>query len=384
MIKITTITTLIIACVSLISQQPVDAFDWQLAGSNEYVQFTSTLTVPNQFPIRPAGKRPTYFLWPGLQTNKFANNYLPIGYGVLQPVLTWGIACTPNQPAGFDPYASWWISAQYVNPTSTVADYKGCLGGTIMKVDFGDDLILDMRKTGTVWTQTVTSSKTGKSVNFVLDMKGQGQNRAELVIELYNGAVVDFDVVFKDITLVTNMKEPIGQAGFCTDDSSTLQTRETCSGMTIGMDGKTCKIQQCLFAAPPAPPTPTTSSGASPTTDPTTSSDPTDTGMSIPNSLPTETDAPPIPGQGTTTGQSSSSPTDTTNGNGTSLGGNGKGVGGSSGNGNGSGSGSGVATVTRSDSKSGAGASFVRLQNSFAVEGVLALSFLVCVLGLAV
>ena len=157
----------------------------------QIVRLQTTLTVPAKPPA--AG---TLFLWPGLQPG--GANYDPIDNGVLQPVLTWGDSCAPgNQPRA---YSTWWISAQYVNTFGSDPGYMGCYGGATMSVAVGDQLNIDMRLTGTVWTQTVTDEQTGQSVDFSIDMMGQTQNWAYFIIEEYSSAPVS-PVIFTNTTL---------------------------------------------------------------------------------------------------------------------------------------------------------------------------------------
>ncbi|KAI8820302.1 hypothetical protein BJ741DRAFT_639354 [Chytriomyces cf. hyalinus JEL632] len=254
----------------------VSAFDWTLKGpGNTFTALECRMTVP-PVPVRPAaGKDATYFYWPGLQTNQYAPNYNPIGFGVLQPVLTYGKACTPNQPAGASVYRGWFISAQYVNPKGTETGYKGCQGGNMMDVAAGDTLMMSMVLQGTTWVQTVTrvgvacsgtgsgvSSPDGCQVSYALDMRGQGQNRAEIVLELYFNAVVTDNVQFSDIRLVAAKPEPAGSVAFC-NELSRLQKNEACTGMALSQDGLTCTISSCLFTA-------TASRADVPTLDPAT------------------------------------------------------------------------------------------------------------------
>ncbi|KAI8621564.1 hypothetical protein BC830DRAFT_1093922 [Chytriomyces sp. MP71] len=252
----------------LFSAVAVRAFDWTLAGPlNAYTSLSCTLTVP-PLPVKPATGDATYFFWPGLQTNTAAANYTPIGFGVLQPVLTFGPACTPNQPAGVSVYRGWHVSAQYVNPSGTVAGHTGCLGGNMMDVEPGDQLLMSMTLSGTQWIQTVVrqgvpcsgvgnggNGPNGCQVSYTIDMMGQGQNRAELVLELYYQALVTSDVVFSNIQMTIQNPEPAGSTKFC-NPSSRLQKFETCTGIVMSRDGKTCTIQQCLFAAQASPSTP--------------------------------------------------------------------------------------------------------------------------------
>ena len=141
------------------------------------------------------------FLWPGLQPLPGGANYQPIDNGVLQPVLTWGPTCAPNSPA--QPYASWWVSAQYVNTVGHAPGFTGCQGGSGMNVAVGDVLIMTMTLSGTTWTQVVKSRATGDSVRFDFDLRGQSQNRAEFAIEEYSSSPTT-PVVFGPTVVTTN------------------------------------------------------------------------------------------------------------------------------------------------------------------------------------
>ena len=161
------------------------------ANTNAIAELKTTLVVP-AIPHSTG----TIFLWPGLQPLPGGHNYDPINNGVLQPVLTWGPTCAPHAPAA--PYASWWISAQYVNTIGSHAGYTGCQGGTGMNVAVGDSLTLDMVVSGTTWTQTVTDTTSGQSVSYSIDMQGQAQARALFEIEDYMGGAPTADVIFNN------------------------------------------------------------------------------------------------------------------------------------------------------------------------------------------
>ena len=110
------------------------AFDWTLeTAGNTYVSFTSTLTVPPvpDYQMNGANQPATYFLWPGLQPNSNSANLLPINNGVLQPVLSYGPACSPGAPKQQAAYNGWYISAQYVNTNTQQSGFSGCLGGSM-------------------------------------------------------------------------------------------------------------------------------------------------------------------------------------------------------------------------------------------------------------
>ena len=141
------------------------------------VALTTTLRVP---PTPPASG--TVFLWPSLLPSAKGANFLPIDDGILQPVLTWGPTCAPGSPASS--YASWWVSAQYVNTIGDAAGFTGCQGGTGMNAPVGDVLTMRMWLAGTTWNQTTTSAQTGQTVSYAIDLRGQSQNYAEFTIEV--------------------------------------------------------------------------------------------------------------------------------------------------------------------------------------------------------
>jgi hypothetical protein len=180
----------------------------------------------------------TLFLWPGLQPD--GANFNPINNGVLQPVLTWGPSCSPGkQPRA---YSTWWISGQYVNTNGSESGYTGCQGGTIMSVDVGDVLNIDMALAGTIWTQVVMDVQTGQSVSYSIDMKNQAQNLAYFVIEEYSSAPVS-DVVFTDITITFGASDPA-------DCKLAMRGQNDYVSVPVpSSDGKTCAIEQITLRA---------------------------------------------------------------------------------------------------------------------------------------
>ncbi|KAJ3063876.1 hypothetical protein HDU98_000366 [Podochytrium sp. JEL0797] len=309
----------------LLSSPLVTAFDWVLHGpQNSYTSFTSTLTVPPIPSVAP-GTTPTWYYWPGLQTDSRSANYQPIGYGVLQPVLTFGPAChnVGTPPLVTQPYASWYVSAWYVNlSNTTLPGYRGCYSGDAMLVSPNDALVMSMQLSGTTWTQSITRKSDSKSVNYVLDMKGQGQNRAELVLELWNKAVIRDPVTFTDMTLTVANAEPAGNAFFCnTQTPGNMKKNEVCSGVVLSADGKTCTVQQCVFSVPPPAVTgvaPSSSSGSNSTTTPPPPDTNTGSGSIAPPppppDAPADTNAPIVNPPPDTNSANSTDPTTNTGG----------------------------------------------------------------------
>jgi hypothetical protein len=170
------------------------AVKWVVAGTTQLVGLWTTMIVP----AKPAAMSGTLYVWPGVQPYSNSQNLNPIGDGILQPVLSVGPTCAPGAP---NDYASWWISGQYVNVSSGAAGPSGCAGGDGMDVAVGDALDIAMTLSGTVWTQVVTDRVTGKSVQFPMDLKGQGQNWATLAIEEPSSLAPASDVVFTETRL---------------------------------------------------------------------------------------------------------------------------------------------------------------------------------------
>lgn len=221
------------------------------ADSNEFVNVSLEMTVPSSFPT--VNNLTTLFLWPGLQPLGQGHNFMPIDNGVLQPVLTWGYSCAPNQ-GGIDPY-QWWISGQYVNTFGNFPGYMGCLGGNVMPVSKGDTLSIIMQKLGTYWVQTVTSKSTKQFVTFTIDMKNQSQGWFELVTELTSATQPSYvpAVTYKNVKIITKKSQP----GLCESVSAISVNSLTTTanwegkilyeivnvtGLAVSKDNKTCTM----------------------------------------------------------------------------------------------------------------------------------------------
>ncbi|KAI9331706.1 hypothetical protein BDR26DRAFT_921982 [Obelidium mucronatum] len=230
------------------------AFDMVLnRPGNTFTFFQLTLLVP-PLPIRPQpGSTATYFLWPGLQPGFAQNNlnFLPIGNGVLQPVLSYGPSCIPNMSPTLDYYSTWIISGLYVNldkkPTGKV-----CNGGEVLLVNPGDSLQITFQLIETTWRQTITllNSNPPRSVHYEINLQNQTQGRAEINVELYHDATQYFPVTFKDISLRVSQA---GDSGYCFNRTGTrvanLLKSESCSEGVLDLSGVGCLIGQCRFEA---------------------------------------------------------------------------------------------------------------------------------------
>lgn len=147
------------------------AVQWGPAVAHPLVSLSTTLTVPPH--PEPFG---TLFLWPGVGSGPRAPHFMPVGNGILQPVLTWGWGCvTQPHPRHHE---SWWVSGQYVATVGHICD-----GGETMTVNVGDELDMRLWQSGTVWRQKVTDRRTGRSVTFDRNLGGQEQLWAYLAIE---------------------------------------------------------------------------------------------------------------------------------------------------------------------------------------------------------
>ncbi|KAI8617499.1 hypothetical protein BC830DRAFT_1113282 [Chytriomyces sp. MP71] len=249
------------AALALLGARGACAFDMPLNNKgNTFVEFNVSLLVP-PLPARPPSfSQLTFFLWPGLQPGFAQNNlnFEPLGNGVLQPVLTYGISCVPNVAQSTDPYGQWLVSGLYVNldkkPTGEI-----CNGGDVMSVTPNDTIHFRFSlQQSTVWVQTITSKQTGQTVSYSIDLGGQTQGRAELDVELYNTATQYFPVSWTDIALRVNQSN---DAGFCFNAAfqkqtgyKNIKTGESCSGIRLGDDGATCFVDSCVFSANAQPP----------------------------------------------------------------------------------------------------------------------------------
>jgi hypothetical protein len=182
----------------------------------------------------------TLYVWPGIQPFSNSQNFNPIGNGILQPVLSIGPTCAPGAPNG---YASWWISGQYVNVSSGAAGASGCLGGNGMDVAVGDALDIAMTLSGTVWTQVVADRQTGKSVQFPMDLKGQGQNWATLAIEVPSNLTPVSDAVFTATRLQFAASSPMS----C--QPSQHGPTDYFATPNLSTDGKTCCVSRVILRA---------------------------------------------------------------------------------------------------------------------------------------
>ncbi|KAJ3094931.1 hypothetical protein HK100_005975 [Physocladia obscura] len=138
-------------------------------------------------PVPPKPETGTYFIWPGLQPGSNAANFNPIGnsmaFSILQPVLTYGPSCAPNQTPEMeaDHYHGWSVSGQYVNTNGKTTGFIGCQGGNFMNVEPGNELVMEISLiTGTTeYYQKITDNATKQSVDYKIDMQGQSQRLIE-------------------------------------------------------------------------------------------------------------------------------------------------------------------------------------------------------------
>jgi hypothetical protein len=204
----------------------------QTSGDVEFLSVKSTLTVPS----KPAPTQGTLFLWPGLQPLKQDS---AVGYGVLQPVLTWGSSCAPGTLSAAD---GWWISAQYVG-TPPGSFSVTCKGGKVMKVDVGDKIDIEMTLNGTTWKQTLTDQRNGESVDFSVDLKGQKQQWLLHQIETPTSTKPVDDVIFTAITAKLSASQPKS----CFPNAK--GTNDYFSPPRASADGKTCCIAKIILRA---------------------------------------------------------------------------------------------------------------------------------------
>jgi len=210
--------------------------------SVQIIDFSMVMSVP---PLPPQ-KKGTLFIWPGLEPLNGVN-YNPVNLGVLQPVLTYGPTCAPNQPPSIqrNPYQSWFISGMYVNTGGHVPGLTDCNGGPVMLVSPGDWLTIDMRLNGTNWIQNITSANTKQSVSFTINLLNQWQNWAILMFENYGNFTPSVAWTINNIHIETSKHDPY----LCQGDYIQFEAdgRTSCSGLKLS--GNSCNIQQCKFKA---------------------------------------------------------------------------------------------------------------------------------------
>ncbi|HKP60944.1 MAG TPA: hypothetical protein VJV78_29645, partial [Polyangiales bacterium] len=168
---------------------------YNLKAPNTISRFETIMTVPKV----PTTKG-TLFIWPGLQHSGGADPGR-VGNGVLQPVLTWGPSCNPKAPRKGSDYMGWWISAMYVNISTSAAGPGGCAGGDAMDVGVGERLYIDFAVKGMAWTQSVVNLANMKKVDFTIDLKGQDQNWAIWDIETPTSSRPAEDTLFEKSVL---------------------------------------------------------------------------------------------------------------------------------------------------------------------------------------
>jgi hypothetical protein len=212
------------------------AVKWVVASTTQLVGLWTTMIVPG----KPAATSGTLYVWPGIQPFSNSQNYSPIGNGILQPVLSIGGTCAPGAP---NDYASWWISGQYVNVSTGAAGPTGCLGGAGMDVAVDDYLDIVMTLSGTVWTQVIADRQTGKSVQFPMDLKGQGQNWATLAIEQPTSLKPISDAVFTATRLQFAASSPTS----C--QPSQHGPTDYFATPYVSKDGKTCCVSRVILRA---------------------------------------------------------------------------------------------------------------------------------------
>jgi hypothetical protein len=168
---------------------------------NTVSRFITTLVVP-----KTPSSRSTLFIWPGLQ-HSGGEDPGRVGNGVLQPVLTWGPSCARSAPPSASSYSGWWVSAMYVNVSTSAAGPTGCAGGDAMDVAVGDRLVMDFTVEGNDWTQAVTNLSNMKKIDFTIDLKGQDQNWVIWDIETPSQSRPAEDTIFEKSVLT--FTEPV-------------------------------------------------------------------------------------------------------------------------------------------------------------------------------
>jgi len=219
-----------IACIFLFPT----CIAWMMTPPDSYfTRFTSEMIVPPK-----QEHEGTLLLWHGLHPLDDSPNLEPIGLGSLFPTLTWGPSCAPGKQP--EDYASWWVSGQYQNFNGKL---PWCFGGDTMSVNPGDVLHASLKLVGNVWRQNIKSSA-GGSVQYEIDMKGQGQNWAQVVWEMYDQVVkVPTTIHFMNMHL-TVAKD---FSGYC-EGYPVMAEGENCTKFV--KNGLDCRCKACDLVIP--------------------------------------------------------------------------------------------------------------------------------------
>jgi hypothetical protein len=163
-----------------------------------------------------------------------------VGYGVLQPVLTWGTSCAQMASTGFD---HWWISGVYVGTTPGSWNNISCKGGDVLKVETGDKLDLELVLNGTHWIQNIKNLKNDQKVDFTTDLKGQKQQWLIYDIELKSSTKPVDDVIFSSVVVKLSASQP----NACVPQQKGSQ--DYFASPRVSADGKTCCISKLILRA---------------------------------------------------------------------------------------------------------------------------------------
>ena len=96
---------------------------------------------------------------------------------------------------------------------------------------------------GTVWTQVVADRQTGKSVQFPMDLKAQGQNWATLAIEVPSSLEPASDAVFT----ATRLQFAASSPASC--EPSQHGPTDYFATPHVSADGKTCCVSRVVLRA---------------------------------------------------------------------------------------------------------------------------------------
>jgi hypothetical protein len=203
------------------------------SGTVEFINWKGTVAVPKN----PAPPRGPLFLWPGLQPLQMDNK---VGYGVLQPVLTWGTSCADMTNTAYD---HWWISGVYVGTTPGSWTNVSCKAGSPMNVAVSDLLDIEMTLSGTNWKSTMTDRSSGKTVTFDYDLKGQKQQWLLHQIEAQGQTKPVDDVIFTNVVAQLSDSQPASCYPSETGASDYF------SPPRASADGKTCCFSKIILRA---------------------------------------------------------------------------------------------------------------------------------------
>jgi hypothetical protein len=203
---------------------------FSVGAGNGVTGLHTTLTVPDE-----PSSMGSLEVFPSLMPNPLAPAPSAADLGAIQPTLAWGPTCLPSSPN--NAYSAWSASGDYIDNALVTSV---CQGGDGMDVKPGDDLAIDLVLQGTVWGETITNPRNGRTVTFDVDVEGEPEVFPTFAIAP-NGQSPVSDIVFSATTITMASSEP-------TACQPTLRgPTDSFSTPMASPDGQTCCIAHIVL-----------------------------------------------------------------------------------------------------------------------------------------